>query len=261
MEDIYFYDSVYEQSLSEIKNSMFYTKEYLKTYEEFDERLEEPDLFGKSVMVSSHQFPKIYKIVCGICRDLNLEYIPTFVYEDFYYGVEAKGIRNVHIEISAKTIQDFTEDEIKFLIARELFLIKCGALNEKVIIEECLKNFDHFQIPMVHECVKDSFKLLSYRYLRSMHYSCDNFAYVYVGSMETAFQAIIKSILNNKALAAQVDFSEYMKQGNRINELVDKVSIFTKMDEKIPYGPFRMKNLLAYAISKYGIEARKDTRR
>ena len=67
----------------------------------------------------------------------------------------------------------------------------------------------------------------------------------------------MKTILNNKYLVNEINISEYLKQGDKISSLNDDVHIFTKIDEQVPYGPDRIKKLLAYAISKRGLESLK----
>lgn len=48
---------------------------------------------------------------------------PTvYVYEDYYYGAESYGISHYWIELSAKTIQDFTEAELRFLRGVQIHL-------------------------------------------------------------------------------------------------------------------------------------------
>ena len=65
----------------------------------------------------------------------------------------------------------------------------------------------------------------------------------------------LKLILNNSYLAGNVDLPSYLKQAEKINRLDDNVYNATKLDEKVPYGPFRIKYLISYASSERGIEA------
>ena len=54
-------------------------------------------------------------------------------------------------------------------------------------------------------------------------------------------------ILNNRKLVGTVNLAEYLNTASEINKLDDAVSTFTKNDEKMPYGQFRIKNLIRFA--------------
>ena len=85
---------------------------------------------------------------------------------------------------------------------------------------------------------------------RLLNYSADRFGYLVVNNLKCCIDAILTLILNNVDLVKKVNLKEYVKQAEKINSLNDAVSRFTKADEKIPYGPFRIKNLFAFATSK-----------
>ena len=46
-----------------------------------------------------------------------------------------------------------------------------------------------------------------------------------------------------------------MAQSEEIQLLDEDIHVMTKNDERVPYAPFRIKNLLRYASSNRGIEA------
>ena len=48
--------------------------------------------------------------------------------------------------------------------------------------------------------------------------------------------------------------NEYLQDSKEINRLVDVVSTYTKNDEKIPYGQFRIKRLIAFASNEKTIK-------
>ena len=50
---------------------------------------------------------------------------------------------NSWIEISSKTIQDFNEAELKFVLAREIYKIMDGVTKQKTIFEEDMKMFSN----------------------------------------------------------------------------------------------------------------------
>ena len=49
------------------------------------------------------------RIVNEISSNMDIDNPTVYVYEDYYYGAESYGISRYWIELSAKTIQDFTK--------------------------------------------------------------------------------------------------------------------------------------------------------
>lgn len=98
--------------------------------------MKQPDFLGKTVKVTQRQFPEIYKIMMEISHCINIECPNVYVYEDYYYGAESYGINTFWIELSAKTIQDFSSDELKFVLAREVYKIADGVTKQKTMMEE-----------------------------------------------------------------------------------------------------------------------------
>ena len=97
-----------------------------------------------------------------------------------------------------------------------------------------------------------------YKWYRIINYTCDNFGYLMCNDLKTCINAILKTILNSSFLVENINVSEYLNQSIEINKLNDTVYNFTKADEKVPYGPFRIKNLLAFSSSKRAIEVIKE---
>lgn len=237
----------------EMKEVQFFEKEVMFHYEKYEQKKIIPDLLGKTVKVTERQMPALYLIIEQASRLVGCPAPDVYVYEDFYYGVETKGIGTPWIEISAKTVTDLTELELLFLIGRELCHIQMNYQYYHVLIEESQKAV-HFNL-IDSELLKDSLKVMMYQYSRLAHYSADCFGYALCGSLDAAFSAISKLVLNSSFLASQLYMPDFLKQSEEIEALDDDVSRFTKKDERVPYAPLRLKHLLRYASSTKGVEA------
>ena len=102
----------------------------------------------------------------------------------------------------------------------------------------------------------EALKVSMYKWHRIMNFSSDNFAYAICGSLKDSIDVILLTILNNKRLVSNVNLGEYIKQANKIDSLDDEVYNNTKLDEMVPYGPYRVKNLISYASSIRAKEAK-----
>ncbi len=247
-----------EHAFSELKLIGF-EKQLAHYYKEYKQPMLMPDLYGKTVKVSVLQFKEIYDMTERLASLLNMTMPDIYVYENFYYTVESKGLEDNWIEISAKTLVDLSKDEVMFLLAKEMCAIKLKHTYYYTIIEEALSAVNGVPIPgLVLDTIQNVGKVKFYRWMRISHYTSDNFAYLTCSNLSTAINAIVKTVLNDVFLARHVSIKEFIKQADNINALSGKTHALSKMDEQVPYAPFRIKNLMAYAASARGLQALKE---
>lgn len=246
--------SVKDEAYTLYQDGVAFQKSVESVYDEIDFKIKLPNFLGKTVKVTQKQFPEVYRIVSELSADMNIESPTVYVYEDYYYGSESYGISHYWIELSAKTIQDFSEAELRFLIAREIYKIADGVTKQKTMMEERFKVIRQTAPNEIEEMSKLSF----YHWYRFTNFSADNFGYLMCGSMKTAVQTILKLVLNSVMLSEQVDIKEFIGQASEINRLDDTVYNYTKADESAPYAPHRIQSLLAYAVSDRGMRAGKE---
>lgn len=245
-------DSAYE----DYKTDIGMREAVQEVYNNIECSMRKPDLLGKTLHVTANQFPVVFEIVNNIAQKLNMEIPKVYVFEDFFYGVESYGMGEYWIEISAKTVRDFTKKELEFLFARELYKIKEGVTYHIMLMEQMQKIYA--TIPAMGELVSKTSKNKFNHWCRLENFTADNFAYLYCQDIKAGVNAIIALVLNSKELLEQVDMKAFIKQASSINRLDDVVSNYTKVDENLPYAPFRVESLLAYAMSKRGMQARKE---
>ncbi|MCR5727370.1 MAG: M48 family metallopeptidase [Lachnospiraceae bacterium] len=219
-------------------------------YDEIDFRMRQPDLMGKTVRVTSKQFPKVYGMLENMCGRAGITIPAVYVYEDYYYGAESYGISNPWIEVSAKTIADFTDKELMFTLARELYKIEDKVTRLRTAMEEWFKILKSVpSIPGFDDVFEKTSRISFFHWYRLTNYTADNYGYIMCDDLKASVNAIIKMVLNSIELAEQVDIGEFIVQASNINENDDLISNYTKADESIPYAPHRIQNLLAYAVS------------
>ena len=228
-------------------------------YDEIDHKMRTPDLMGKTVRVTCNQFPDVYHMIEDICKRDKVEIPGVYVYEDYYYGAESYGTSTPWIEISAKTIADFSEKELCFVIARELYKIKDGVTKLKTTMEEWFKVLRSVpSIPGMDDMYERSARLSFYHWYRLANYTADNYGYLMCDDLKASVDAIVKMVLNSITLAEQVDIKELILQGSNINEQDDTVSNYTKSDESVPYAPHRIQNLIAFSVSERRMSGIRD---
>lgn len=242
-----YFHFAYEEQMEAYKNVIPCPDAILKCYKEYEGKIKIPDLLGKTVRVTKHQIPNLYTKVRKIAEKTGIETPDVFLYEDFYYGVQAKGLILPRIEISAKTVVDFDEEEFDFLLAREMCRIKHDMIRWTLVGEQYFSMVEKVdRIPGV-DTLSKTFQLVYANWRRVAEYSADCYGYDVVKDIRPCVRAILILILNNVALANQVNIREYIAQVQDIYQLDDMVYRYSENDEKVPYGPLRIKSLLAYA--------------
>lgn len=238
-------DKAYER----YKDGVTFQKDLETHYEEIDYKMKQADFLGKTVKVTEKQFAEVYELLKELSKKENIDLPDTYVFEDYYYGVESFGISKPWIEISAKTIQDFTKDELKFVLAREIYKIADGVTKQKTMMEERFKMLSQ-TMPIAQKEIEQIAKISFYHWYRLVNYSADNYGYLMCESVKSSVSAILMMVLNSRMLSEQVDINEFIGQASEINKLDDTVYRYTKADESVPYAPHRIQNLLAYAVSE-----------
>ncbi|MDR1532904.1 MAG: M48 family metallopeptidase [Clostridiales bacterium] len=217
-----------------------------------------PDLYGKTVHVSASQFKELHDMAGQLAALLDMPLPDIYVYENFYYTVESKGMADSWIEMSAKTLIELHPAEVMFLLAKEMCAIKLNHTYYYTLIEELLNVIATNRLPVIgvaQDVANRVEKVRLYRWIRISHYTTDNFAYLACGDLAICAGAIVKTVLNNTFLAQHVNITEFIKQGERINALNGQEHRLSKLDEQVPYAPFRIKSLMAYAASARGLKA------
>lgn len=240
-----------DEAYRQYEDGVMFQEDIEKVFDEIDYKMKQPDFLGKTVRVSEKQFLKIFQMVQAMAAAAGINSPTVYVYEDYYYGAESYGISNFWIELSAKTVQDFTEKELQFVLAREIYKIADGVTKQQTMMEERFKAIQR----MAPDQLEKKSRLSFYHWYRLANYSADNFGYLVCGSVKSSVDAILKMVLNSVMLAEQVDVKEFINQASEINRLDDMVSNYTKADEAVPYAPHRIQNLLAYVVSERGMKA------
>ena len=239
-----------------------YCNQLLENYKLFTLETELPDYIGKCLEVNECQMPNVYDIITDLCNNLNMDIPKVYIFSSFYFNVSAEGLESPWIQISTKALEHFEENELRFFIARELSHIKLGHMKWEVLCEEFAKNITTasqiISIPgfattseQAFEIYADRFKLIAANWNRISEYSADRCALAICDwNIKVAISALLKQILNSSVLAKHVNIASFLKQTDAIMSFKTNAAKYTRMDEFVPYGPFRLKELIAFASSE-----------
>lgn len=214
-----------------------------------------PDLYGKTIKVNPRSFPEIDKKIKILSKFFEVDPPNAFIYENFYYGAEVMGLTKPWIELSAKTVSDFTSNELDFLLGAQIAFIKHKHFINKTHVNQIINSFDLIEstpgLNLINvfgtiDGFEKGFKLIFYNWNREVVHTTDLYGLMCCGSLSTAINVILKMIINDPLLAKNIDIPHYISQKDFFNSLKGIIAYYTKFDESIPYGPTRIARLLRF---------------
>ena len=255
-----------DECLKNMKKAIFCEDTFASYHENFIEESLRPDLVGKNLKVTDKQLPYIHNMVQEMSSILGIKEPEVYIYEGTNYAVYVQGVNRSWIEISAKTVENFSKNELKFLIGSQLAHIKSKHIYWKILMEQCIKapklidnvyNEGMAGIANERQILEMGLKVIMYKWSRVAEYSSDACGYLLVGDIEACISAIKKVIFNNDFISNNVNLGEYLKQADLLENYNSVMARYSKLDEQIPYGPLRIKELLRFVSSSKAKEVRK----
>ncbi len=159
-------------------------------------------LIGSSVMIHEAQYPRVFSIVKRACAALEIPMPLIFVREDLYVPVAALGFGEPYsLVLSSSYIEQFEDDELAFMIGRQLGHIAAG--HTRFI---SLLSVNGNENPIV--------ALIFGPWLRICELTCDKAGLLVCGSLDAAARAI--AIASFHHFGRRVDMDQFAEQAREI---------------------------------------------
>jgi len=236
----------------------------MQQFEEIEEEGALPDLLGKNILISENQFGNIYKIIESIALLLEIPIPQTFIYDSYDCLVDSEGIRIPRIEISARVIKEFTEKELTHTLAKEMYHIRAGHLLYEVMSEKIMGLFNvipnlpginivkQFGGDLAAQGASFHFRSLAFKWFSYACFSAENFAIAYTNDIKSSISGTLMGIFNERLLIDSININDYRQQIPKIETCQGPAATLEIINEVIPYGPYRIDNMLKYILSKKG---------
>jgi hypothetical protein len=254
-------DPLETETRKKLQKKYIAEKAFINFYKNFEEEAAFPDLYGKCLEVSNSQFEDIYEIVLKISNVLSIKPPRCFIQDNYNYIVDSEGLDNPWLEISAKAYNDFEKNELAFLLAKEIYHIKAGHMYHEIMADKMLNLinalpsipginiFSKFGGSFVFELQSFQYRQLSFNWFKKACFSADNFALSYVGDLRSSVNALLLTTLNERSLVERVNINQYINQIAGIEVCLNPMATLEKINEILPYGPYRVLNLLRFYLS------------
>lgn len=190
-------------------------------------------LLGSSVRVHDAQYPRVFAIVKRACAALEIPMPLVFAREDNYVPVAALGFGEPYaLVLSSHWIEVFRDDELAFMIGRELGHIAAGHTRFLSLLSVNGK-----ENPLI--------SLIFGGWLRRCTMTCDKVGLLCCGSLDAAIRAI--GVAEFHEFGRKVDYRAFAEQYTEIE--ADSISRWGAWLGSEPYATTRIAALRAFITS------------
>jgi hypothetical protein len=190
-------------------------------------------LLGSSVRVHDAQYPRVFAIVKRACAALEIPMPLVFAREDNYVPVAALGFGEPYaLVLSSHWIEVFRDDELAFMIGRELGHIAAGHTRFLSLLSVNGK-----ENPLI--------SLIFGGWLRRCTMTCDKVGLLCCGSLDAAIRAI--GVAEFHEFGRKVDYHAFAEQHMEIQ--ADSISRWGTWLGSEPYATTRIAALGAFIAS------------
>lgn len=190
-------------------------------------------LIGTSVRVHESQNPQLFRVVKRCAAALGLPMPLVFVREDYNVPVIAVGLGEPYsIIISCNWIEHFNEDELTFMIGRELGHIASGHTRFTSLLS--INGNENAVVSLVFGA-----------WLRKTELTCDRVGLLCCGSLDAATRAIAVASFHH--FAREIDHQAFARQHQEMG--VDSVFRLGEWLGAMPYATTRVEEMRTFMQS------------
>ncbi|MFY9663266.1 MAG: M48 family metallopeptidase, partial [Candidatus Cybelea sp.] len=190
-------------------------------------------LLGSSVRVHQRQYPRVFMIVRSTCASLEIPMPLVFVREDNYVPVVALGFGEPYaLVVSSHWIELFADDELAFMIGRELGHIAAGHTRFHSLLS--VNGNENAIVSMIFGA-----------WLRRCALTCDKVGLLCCGSIDAAIRAM--GIAAFHEFGRKVDYEAFAEQHAEVQ--ADTVLRWGESLSSEPYATHRIAALRTFMSS------------
>jgi uncharacterized RDD family membrane protein YckC len=191
-------------------------------------------LLGSSVMLHETQYPRVFAIVKRACAALAIPMPLVFVRDDYYVPVAALGFGEPYaLVISSHWIETFRDDELTFMIGRELGHVAAGHTRYLSLL-----SVNGNENPFV--------SAIFGAWLRRCALTCDKVGLLCCGSLDAATRAI--GVAAFQEFGRQIDYRAFAEQHKEIEN--DPIMRWGAWLGSEPYATMRISSLRRFLASE-----------
>lgn len=205
------------------------------------------NLLGNAVRVGPNQISSIYEIVKELSEQLGVEVPETYIKYDPTYNAMTLGTNKDHlIIIHSALIDNFTREELKFVLGHELGHIKSEHVTYNTIAYLCAVGFSGFV-----SAVFKPLLLAIEAWQRRAEITADRAGLLACCNPIASVQALTMFALGSRKLLEEFNLQEFLLQEREIDRLYDILNKAISGTNH-PYTVVRVREMIDFCCSETG---------
>jgi Zn-dependent protease with chaperone function/DNA-directed RNA polymerase subunit RPC12/RpoP len=175
---------------------------------------------SESVRCSPRQFPTLYGFLREGCEILDLPEPELYVHYSPRYNAYTAGIQRTFIVLESTLVNDFTDDELRYVIGHELGHIKCAHVLYQMVGRMLLQLIELLGRSTMGLGQVASLALVSafLEWMRQAEISCDRAGLLVCQSSQAAFSAIMKLGCGSTRFDGEMNVDAFLEQARNHSE-------------------------------------------
>ena len=175
---------------------------------------------SESVRCSPRQYPTLYRILREGCEILDLPEPELYVRYSPQYNAYTAGVQRTFIVLQSSLIDDFTDEELAFVVGHELGHIKCSHVLYQMVGRMLLKLLEVFGRSTLGLGPLAALPLVSafYEWMRNAEISCDRAGLLVCQNPRAAFTATMKLGAGSTRLDAEMNVDHFLDQARAYSD-------------------------------------------
>jgi len=175
---------------------------------------------SESVRCSPRQFPTLYGFLREGCEILDLPEPELYVSYSPRYNAFTAGMQRTFIVLESSLVNDFTDDELRYVIGHELGHIKCAHVLYQMVGRMLLQLIELLGRSTMGLGQVASLALVSafLEWMRQAEISCDRAGLLVCQSPQAAFSAIMKLGCGSTRFDSEMNVDNFLEQARNHSE-------------------------------------------
>ncbi len=197
---------------------------------------------GTTVKVGPRQLPRIHRLAKECAHTLGVPMPTVYVVNNPFMNAYTYGTdEDSFIVIHSKLIDDFNDQELKFVIGHEM-----GHIQNKHVVYMTALRLLTFQRNVLMSLLSPFIKAGLLAWARRAEVTCDRAGALCTGDVEVAQTSFLKMACGSSKLYGELDIDAYLEQFEQGKKGVGRL---TEITASHPYLPKRIKALQLFAES------------
>lgn len=238
-----------EQALESVKKIPGVNKLFHWIIDNFLEEYIHLNQLYTSTRVNPESYPSLHGLVREGCEVLDCPFPEVFVAYNPQYNASTSGVDRVYVSLNSYLVEDFSEEELLFILGHEMGHIKAGHVLYSTVARFIVQFLPFIQslIPFNIGMLYQPMLLGLYEWSRRAEFTSDRAGLLAVQDIDVALSALSKMAGKLRKYPGEHNLEVHISQADEVaeskNQLVKVFLFLDNMMNSHPYTTLRLKML------------------